>query len=222
MPHAHRHDAAETIEIALARFVPDVLHPTFDDHERLFVIEENSRIHELLAKSQRPRRPMGRCTVLVDDQTEEERDSCVGFIAFWSHRLTRMGHGQDLLGSVEIRVYPWLGSRCRWLFCGEGATCPLDEPSWKRTSTAADRRSEMAQSLARHREARAAERPIFDFRIFAANDPVLSVEHGDTRMMRFRFFQGQSRKAHNGKAIADGAEMGRGAIQFDLTHFGAP
>jgi hypothetical protein len=33
---------------------------------------------------------------------------------------------------------------------------------------------------------------------FAANDSVLSVEHSDARMMSSRFFQGESRKAHDG------------------------
>ena len=45
-------DAAETVEVALALFVPHVLTVAFHDHERLLVIEEDARVHELLAQGQ--------------------------------------------------------------------------------------------------------------------------------------------------------------------------
>src|SRR5258706_13522109 len=48
MPHADRHDAAETVEITFARIVPDILHRALDEHERFFVIEKNAGGHELL------------------------------------------------------------------------------------------------------------------------------------------------------------------------------
>ena len=52
MPHADRHDAAETVEVTLARVVPDVLHLALDEHERLFVVEENAGVQELFALRQ--------------------------------------------------------------------------------------------------------------------------------------------------------------------------
>ena len=50
MADADRDDSAERIEIAPAGFVPDVLHLPLHDHERLLVVEKNSRIQELLAQ----------------------------------------------------------------------------------------------------------------------------------------------------------------------------
>src|SRR5215469_16783991 len=49
MPHADGHNPAEAIQVTSARFVPYVLHFPLHEHDRFFVIEENSRIHELLA-----------------------------------------------------------------------------------------------------------------------------------------------------------------------------
>ena len=53
-----------------------------------------------------------------------------------------------------------------------------------------------SRSLARHRHV-SLRAPYPRLSFCAANDPVLSVEHGDARMMSFRFFQGESRKAHD-------------------------
>ena len=41
---------AQGIKVALARIIPDVLHRAFDEHDGIFIIEKNSRIHELLAQ----------------------------------------------------------------------------------------------------------------------------------------------------------------------------
>src|SRR6202043_1981129 len=49
--HAYRHDSAERVEIPPAVLVPNVLHFPFHKHERLFVVEENSRIQEFLAQT---------------------------------------------------------------------------------------------------------------------------------------------------------------------------
>ena len=49
MAHADRHDAAKPVKITLALIVPDVLHLALDEHDRLFVVEEDARVHELLA-----------------------------------------------------------------------------------------------------------------------------------------------------------------------------
>ena len=50
MTDADGDDAAEPVEITPARFVPDILHLSFHEHERLFVIEKNSRVQELFAQ----------------------------------------------------------------------------------------------------------------------------------------------------------------------------
>src|SRR5438132_12856336 len=50
--YTYRHDSAERIEISSAVLVPNVLHFPFHKHERLFVVEENSRIQEFLAQTQ--------------------------------------------------------------------------------------------------------------------------------------------------------------------------
>ena len=50
MSDADRDDAAESIEIALARLIPDILHPALDEHERLLVVEKNSGIEKFLPK----------------------------------------------------------------------------------------------------------------------------------------------------------------------------
>ena len=52
MPDAHRHDSAQRIEISAALFVPEVLHLSFHEHDRLFVVEKNSRVQEFLAQAQ--------------------------------------------------------------------------------------------------------------------------------------------------------------------------
>ena len=52
MPYAHGHDAAERVEISAAALVPNVLHFSFHQHERFFVVEKNSRVQELLAQPQ--------------------------------------------------------------------------------------------------------------------------------------------------------------------------
>src|SRR5436305_12118157 len=49
MSDADGHDAAESVEVALAHLVPDVLHAAFNQHDRFFVVEENAWVHELLA-----------------------------------------------------------------------------------------------------------------------------------------------------------------------------
>ena len=46
---ADGHDAAETIEVAAPGVVPDILHVSLYDHERLAVIEEEAGVEELLA-----------------------------------------------------------------------------------------------------------------------------------------------------------------------------
>src|ERR1700746_1161355 len=52
MSHAHGHDSAERIEISAAVLVPEVLHFPFHEHDRLFVVEKNSGIQELIAQTQ--------------------------------------------------------------------------------------------------------------------------------------------------------------------------
>src|SRR5882724_7434039 len=52
MPNAHGHDSAKRVEISAAVLVPDVLYLSFHKHKRLFVVEKNSGIQELLAQTQ--------------------------------------------------------------------------------------------------------------------------------------------------------------------------
>src|SRR5438045_9149702 len=52
MSHAHGHDSAERIEISAALLVPEVLHFSFHEHDRLFVVEKSSRVQEFLAQAQ--------------------------------------------------------------------------------------------------------------------------------------------------------------------------
>ena len=52
MTDAHGHDSPESIEISAAMLVPDVLHFPFHQHDRLFVIEKNSRIEKFPAQAQ--------------------------------------------------------------------------------------------------------------------------------------------------------------------------
>src|SRR5882762_7222143 len=49
---ADGHYAAETVEITLAGIVPYILHLAFHNHQRLFVIEKNAGIEELLAQGE--------------------------------------------------------------------------------------------------------------------------------------------------------------------------
>src|SRR5262249_47358093 len=50
MADANGDDSTEAVEVALARVVPDVLHLSLDEHERLLVVEEDSGIQKLLSK----------------------------------------------------------------------------------------------------------------------------------------------------------------------------
>src|SRR5256885_16906720 len=52
MSHADGDDSAKRVEIAAAVLVPEILHFPFHQHDRLFVVEKNSRIQEFLAKTQ--------------------------------------------------------------------------------------------------------------------------------------------------------------------------
>ena len=52
MADADRDDSAERVEITLAGLVPDVLHLPLHEHDRLLVVEKNSRIQEFLAQTQ--------------------------------------------------------------------------------------------------------------------------------------------------------------------------
>ena len=52
MPDAHGHNSAKRVEISAAVLVPEVLHFSFHEHDRLFVVEKNSGIQELLAQTQ--------------------------------------------------------------------------------------------------------------------------------------------------------------------------
>ncbi len=52
MSHVDSHDSAERVEISAAVLVPQVLHFSFHEHHRLFVVEKNSRIQELFAQMQ--------------------------------------------------------------------------------------------------------------------------------------------------------------------------
>src|ERR1700730_961416 len=52
MADADRYDSAERIEISLSRFVPQILHPPFHRHDRLFVVEKDARVEELLAETE--------------------------------------------------------------------------------------------------------------------------------------------------------------------------
>ena len=71
MAHADRHDAAEAVEIALARFVPDVLHLALDEHERLLVVEKDAGVQELFAQRQHFVGGRAGNILRVDDQTAE-------------------------------------------------------------------------------------------------------------------------------------------------------
>ena len=51
MPDADGDDAAEGVEVTPAALVPDVLHFAFHEGERLFVVEEDARVQELLAQA---------------------------------------------------------------------------------------------------------------------------------------------------------------------------
>ena len=46
---AHRHDAAEHVEVAAARLVEEPLHVALDDHERFTIEREDRRVRVLLA-----------------------------------------------------------------------------------------------------------------------------------------------------------------------------
>ncbi len=50
MSDADCDDAAKSIKIALARLVPDILHPPLDKHQGLLVVEKNSGIEKFLPK----------------------------------------------------------------------------------------------------------------------------------------------------------------------------
>src|SRR5436305_13511871 len=50
VPDADRHDTAERVEIAFVVLVPHVLHFPFHEHERLFVVQKNSRIQKFPAQ----------------------------------------------------------------------------------------------------------------------------------------------------------------------------
>src|SRR4051812_11374901 len=52
MPDADGHDSTESIEVPAAFLVPQVLHPALHEHDRLFVVEKNSRVQELFAQAQ--------------------------------------------------------------------------------------------------------------------------------------------------------------------------
>ena len=52
MAHADRHDAAETVEVTLARIVPNVLALALDEHDGLLVVEEQAGIEKLFAQRQ--------------------------------------------------------------------------------------------------------------------------------------------------------------------------
>src|SRR6476619_5468551 len=50
MPDTDRDNASKCIQIAFACFIPDVLHPALNQHQRLPVVEENPRIQEFPAE----------------------------------------------------------------------------------------------------------------------------------------------------------------------------
>ena len=52
MSHTDGDDSAKRVEISAAVLVPEILHFPFHQHDRLFVVEKNSRIQELLAQAQ--------------------------------------------------------------------------------------------------------------------------------------------------------------------------
>src|SRR6185436_16199797 len=52
MADADGDDAAEAVQVTSARVVPYVLHFAFDEHQRLFVVEEDAWVDELLAQGQ--------------------------------------------------------------------------------------------------------------------------------------------------------------------------
>src|SRR6516225_11952910 len=52
MSYANRDNSAEAIEVSFACIIPDVLEFSFHQHQRLFVIEEDSRVEELLAQGE--------------------------------------------------------------------------------------------------------------------------------------------------------------------------
>src|SRR5580765_7712821 len=52
MANADGYDSTQTIEVSLTAVIPDVLHLAFHNHQRLFVIEKDAGIEELLAQSE--------------------------------------------------------------------------------------------------------------------------------------------------------------------------
>src|SRR5205807_10352256 len=52
MYHTDGGDSAKRVEMSAAVLVPEILHVPIHQHERLFVIEKNSRIQEFVAQMQ--------------------------------------------------------------------------------------------------------------------------------------------------------------------------
>ena len=52
MPHADGYNPAERVQITPALFVVDVLHLSFHEHERLFVVEKNAWAEDQLAAAE--------------------------------------------------------------------------------------------------------------------------------------------------------------------------
>ena len=52
MSNTHGDDPAKRVEISAAVLVPGVLHFPFHQHERLFVVEKDSRVEEFFAQAQ--------------------------------------------------------------------------------------------------------------------------------------------------------------------------
>jgi hypothetical protein len=80
----HGDDPGEEIEIAAARLVEDVLHPPFDDHERLAVQREQRRVGVVPAG----RQDLGAGRTVVGPRRVIERRH-----ARWSRLRESRGHG---------------------------------------------------------------------------------------------------------------------------------
>src|SRR5258708_5397958 len=52
MPYADSHDAPKAVKIAFAGVIPNILAVALDEHNGLFVIQEDARVEELLAHRQ--------------------------------------------------------------------------------------------------------------------------------------------------------------------------
>ena len=69
MPDADRDDSSQTVQVAPAAFIPDVLHLAFDDHQRIAVIGNDARRQVLMPQREDfvSRRSFVRRRLVIDD-----------------------------------------------------------------------------------------------------------------------------------------------------------